>query len=73
MACSAAGPADGPVQAYFKGVSYDLAAPPPGRSAGAVVRYVLGVLLGIAVLVLLLGKRGELEAARQQFRHLNLA
>ena len=33
----------------------------------------LGVLLGIAVLALLLGKRGELEAARHQFRHLNLA
>ena len=72
MPCSAALSADGPVQAYFKGVSYDLAAPPPGRSAGAVVRYVLGVLLGIAVLVLLLGKRGELEAARQQFRHLDI-
>jgi uncharacterized protein (TIRG00374 family) len=53
-------------------VSYDLAAPPPGRSAGAVVRYVLGAALGIAVLVLLLGKRGELEAARQQLRHLDV-
>ena len=52
-------------------MSYDLAAPKPGRSAGTVVRYVLGVLLGVAVLVLLLGKRGELEAARQQFRHLD--
>jgi uncharacterized protein (TIRG00374 family) len=52
-------------------VSYDLAAPRPGRSAGAVVRYVLGVLLGIAVLVLLLGKRGELAAVRQQFGHLD--
>jgi uncharacterized protein (TIRG00374 family) len=69
---SAARSADDPVQAYFKGVSYDLAAPQPGRSAGAMVRYVLGVLLGIAVLVLLLGKRGELEAARQQFRHLDV-
>jgi uncharacterized protein (TIRG00374 family) len=52
-------------------VSYDLAAPRPGRSAGAMVRYALGVLLGIGILVLLLGKRGELEAARQQFRHLD--
>jgi uncharacterized protein (TIRG00374 family) len=53
-------------------VSYDLAAPRPERSAATVVRYVLGVLLGIAVLVLLLGRRGELEAARQQFRHLDV-
>jgi uncharacterized protein (TIRG00374 family) len=52
-------------------VSYDLAAPQSRRSAGAVVRYVLGVLLGIAVLVLLLGKRGELVAARQQLGHLD--
>ncbi len=71
MPCPAALSADGPFQAYFKGVSYDLAAPPPGRSAGAVARYVLGVLLGIAILVLLLGKRGELEAVRQQFGHLD--
>jgi uncharacterized protein (TIRG00374 family) len=71
-ACSAAGPAAGLFHAYFYGVSYDRAAPQPGRSAGAVVRYVLGVLLGIAVLVLLLGKRGELVAARQQFRHLKV-
>jgi uncharacterized protein (TIRG00374 family) len=34
------------------------------------VRYVLGVLLGIAVLVVLFGERGDLVAARHQFRHL---
>jgi uncharacterized protein (TIRG00374 family) len=50
-------------------VAYDLAAPKAGRSAGAVVRYVLGVLLGIAVLVVLFGQRGELVAARHQFGH----
>jgi uncharacterized protein (TIRG00374 family) len=52
-------------------VAYDLAAPESGRSAGTIVRYVLGVLLGIVVLVLLFGKRGELVAARHQFGHLN--
>src|ERR1700735_4366400 len=34
------------------------------------VRYVLGVLIGIAVLVVLFGERGDLVAARQEFRHL---
>jgi uncharacterized protein (TIRG00374 family) len=34
------------------------------------VRYVLGVLLGIAALVVLFGERGDLVAARHQFRHL---
>jgi uncharacterized protein (TIRG00374 family) len=53
-------------------MAYDLAAPEPGRSAGAVVRYVVGVLLGIAVLVLLLRERGDLVAARQELRHLAL-
>jgi uncharacterized protein (TIRG00374 family) len=51
-------------------VAYDLAAPKPGRSAGTVVRYVLGVVLGIAVLVLLFGERGDLVAARHEFHHL---
>jgi len=37
-----------------------------------VVRYVLGVLLGIAVLVVLFGKRGELVTARHQFAHLDI-
>jgi uncharacterized protein (TIRG00374 family) len=51
-------------------VAYDLAAPKPGRSAGTVVRYVLGVVLGIAVLVVLFGERGDLMAARHEFHHL---
>src|SRR6202046_2294819 len=34
------------------------------------VRYVLGVLIGIAVLVVLFGERGDLVAARQEFGHL---
>ena len=53
-------------------MAYDLAAPEPGRSAGTVVRYLLGVLLGIAALVVLFGQRGDLEAARHQFRHLDI-
>jgi uncharacterized protein (TIRG00374 family) len=51
-------------------VAYDLAAPEPGRSAGTIVRYVIGVALGIAVLVVLFGERGDLVAARHEFRHL---
>ena len=51
-------------------MAYDLAAPEPGRSAGTIVRYVLGVALGIAVLVVLFGQRGDLVAARHEFRHL---
>jgi uncharacterized protein (TIRG00374 family) len=51
-------------------VAYDLAAPEPGRSAGTIVRYVIGVALGITVLVVLLRQRGDLVAARHEFRHL---
>jgi uncharacterized protein (TIRG00374 family) len=51
-------------------VAYDLAAPEPGRSAGTIVRYVIGVAVGIAVLVILFGQRGDLVAARHEFRHL---
>jgi uncharacterized protein (TIRG00374 family) len=51
-------------------VAYDLAAPKTGRSAGTMVRYVLGVLIGIAVLVVLFGERGDLVAARHEFGHL---
>jgi uncharacterized protein (TIRG00374 family) len=51
-------------------VAYDLAAREPGRSAGTMVRYVLGVLIGIAVLFVLFGERGDLMAARHVFRHL---
>jgi putative heme transporter len=53
-------------------VAYGLAAPKAGRSAGTVVRYLLGVLLGIVVLVVLFGQRGELASARHQLRHVNL-
>jgi uncharacterized protein (TIRG00374 family) len=57
-------------QWLIKFVAYDLAAQPPGRGAGTMVRYVLGVLLGVAVLVVLFGERGDLVAARHEFRHL---
>lgn len=40
--------------------------PRSGHRLAEVARYVLGVLLGIAVLVLLFGKRGELAASRHQ-------
>jgi len=53
-------------------VAYGLAAPKPGRSAGTVARYVVGVVLGLAVLVVLFGQRGELASARHQFGHLDL-
>jgi uncharacterized protein (TIRG00374 family) len=53
-------------------VAYDLAAPKPGRRAGTIVRYVIGVALGIAVLIILFGQRGDLMAARHEFRHLGV-
>ena len=34
------------------------------------VRYVLGIVIGVAVLVVLFGERGDLVAARHEFRHL---
>ncbi len=37
-----------------------------GRTLGQLVRYVLGVAIGIVVLVLLVGRRGELVAAARQ-------
>ncbi len=54
-------------------MAYDLAAPKEGRSAGAVVRYALGVAIGIGVLALLFGQRGELAAARHEAGHLDIA
>ena len=51
-------------------MAYDLAAPKPGRGAGTIARYVIGVALGVAVLVLLFGQRGDLVAARHEFQHL---
>jgi uncharacterized protein (TIRG00374 family) len=53
-------------------VSYEIAAPEPGRRAGATVRYVIGVLVGVVVLVVLFGQRGDLVAARHEFRHLDV-
>jgi putative heme transporter len=53
-------------------VTYDLAAPEPRRTAGTVIRYLLGVLVGAVVLILLFSRRGDLAAARHQLRHVNL-
>ena len=38
-------------------------------AAKEVVRYVIGMAIGVIVLVVLVGKRGELAAALHQFRH----
>jgi putative heme transporter len=48
------------------------ASPRAGQSLRAAVRYVLGLLLGLLVLVLLFGKRGELVAAWRQLGHVDL-
>jgi uncharacterized protein (TIRG00374 family) len=53
-------------------VSYELTAPKPGRRAGATIRYVIGVLVGVVVLVVLFGQRGDLVAARHEFGHLDV-
>ncbi len=45
-----------------------LAVPGTGRNAKAAIRYVLGIALGVVVLLLLFGKRGELAAAWRQLR-----
>ncbi len=45
-----------------------LAVPAPGRNLKTAIRYVLGVILGLVVLVLLVGKRGELMSAWRQLR-----
>lgn len=52
-------------------MSYELAAPGRRRSAATVLRYVVGLLVGIVVLLVLFGKRGDLGAARHQFSHLD--
>lgn len=44
----------------------DLEVPPAGRNVKGLVRYALGACLGIVVLLLLFGKRGELIAALHQ-------
>ena len=44
-----------------------------GRTAGEVARYVLGVLLGLVVLLLLFGKRGQLAASWHQLGRVDTA
>jgi uncharacterized protein (TIRG00374 family) len=44
-----------------------------GRSLAAVVRYLLGAVLGVVVLLLLAGKRGELAAAWRQLGQVSAA
>jgi len=44
----------------------ELAAPGSGRSVKTLIRYALGVALGLVVLLLLSGKRAELAAAWHQ-------
>lgn len=46
--------------------------PGPGRTVGEVARYVIGVLIGVLVLVLLFGKRGELVASWRQLGRVDL-
>jgi uncharacterized protein (TIRG00374 family) len=46
--------------------------PEVGLSRKEVIRYVLGVLLGIGILLLLLGKRGELVAAGRELGRVNI-
>jgi putative heme transporter len=53
-------------------VTYDLAARQPPRTAGVVIRYLLGLLVGAVVLILLFSRRGDLTAARHQLHHLDL-
>jgi uncharacterized protein (TIRG00374 family) len=47
------------------------ASPLAGRRLTAVARYVLGILVGIGVLVLLFGRRGQLAASWHQLGHVN--
>lgn len=53
-------------------VADEFAIPAAGRSRRDLVRYVIGACAGIVVLWLLLRRRGELLAARQQFSHIDL-
>ena len=50
----------------------ELAAPRTGRNLKDVVRYLLGLLLGIVVLLLLFGKRAELVAAWHELSHVDV-
>jgi putative heme transporter len=47
------------------------AVPRPGRRLGEMARYILGILLGVVVLVVLFGKRGELVASWHQLRRVS--
>lgn len=49
----------------------EIAALESGRNLKEVIRYVLGVAVGILVLVLLFGRRGELVAAWRQLSHVS--
>jgi len=53
-------------------VADELATPEVRSNLKDVVRYVLGILLGILVLLLLFGKRGELAAAWHQLGHVDI-
>ncbi len=53
-------------------MSYEVAAPRPRRAVVTVLRYLVGVLVGIVVVVLLFGKRGDLTAARHELGHLDV-
>jgi putative heme transporter len=54
-------------------VADELTTPEVRLSRKEVIRYVLGVALGIGVLLLLFGKRGELVAAWHQLRHADIS
>jgi putative heme transporter len=54
-------------------MSSELAEPGTRRTAGMVLRYVAGLVVGFAVLAVLVGKRGDLAAARHQFGHFDAA
>ncbi|HEX9063485.1 MAG TPA: YbhN family protein [Streptosporangiaceae bacterium] len=47
----------------------EIAIEPTGRNLREVLRYVIGVAIGLLVLVLLFGKRAELQAAAHQLGH----
>jgi putative heme transporter len=53
-------------------VADELPVPTLRRGLGEAVRYVLGVLVGIVVILLLFGKRGELVAASDELSHVSL-
>jgi len=66
------GPAEAGGTRYFGFVADELAASGTGGNLKEVVRYVLGLGLGVLVLLLLFGKRAELVAAWHQLSHVDL-